>query len=182
MSLNSLIIQLAEARQRSEDIKLGMRLMLDSVINTPEYKEFESDLNKSMAAEFELRSQIDELALLDYDANGNKKPHAAVTVKEFHEIELLDDGAIREWCFDNYRPALNFDPKLIINAAKDGLIPTKFFKSNISYRPQVSKDLSGYLPKEETDDNTISKSASNGKPQAYLGATDEGIGQGGETR
>lgn len=62
---------------------------------------------------------IHEVALADYAENKDKHPHVAVEIKIFTEAEIIDMVVAREWCFDNLRPALKVDGKVLGKYAKE---------------------------------------------------------------
>lgn len=119
--LEELISLLASERQNLADHKLAMQGALDQFMASDDvytYNHEQAELKKTAVAELE--TNIRELALAEYATNQDKHPHEKVEIKIFKTFTVLDQNAVREWCFKNHPLALKPDMKMVEADAKAG--------------------------------------------------------------
>jgi hypothetical protein len=143
---NSLIVKLAIARRDRQSIKDAMNMMLSAVTQSPEYKELETSLQQTMQVELETISLVNDAAFAEFELEGDKNVHEAVTIKEFHRFEIVDYNKALAWCVQNYTPGLSVDDKALIDLAKKGRAPEELVTSHSDFKATISQDLSKWLP------------------------------------
>jgi len=90
-------------------------------------------------------AEITALSLAAFAADANKHPHPAIEIKEFVSVTTPDTDAAREWCFENFRPALALVLKTWEKAVRDGNIPVNLAISTKEPHVQIASDLSKHL-------------------------------------
>ena len=100
-----------------------------------------SEAKQNLAdAEGVLRS----LAVENFNSTGEKKPNAAVTIKEFSVLEYDPDTAI-DWCIaSNMKNALKLDKRKFETLAKAAIM-SFLFVFDVEPRAQIATDLSDWL-------------------------------------
>ena len=90
--------------------------------------------------------QLKEEAISAYGVDLDKKPeHGGYEIKMSTVVTLMDEPHLREWLFENFRPALKVDTKVVEKAAKDGTIPAEFAEVKEEPKVYVKSDLSSFL-------------------------------------
>jgi hypothetical protein len=144
---DTLIIQLAKARQYHQSVKDGMKMIVASATASPDYKALEGELQEAMKFEAETLTEIEKQARAEFDANKeNKHPHKTITFQSKTDVTLLDEEGIREWAFTNNRGVFTVDDGLVIEEAKRGKLPQKFFTATPYEKFTISQNLATYLP------------------------------------
>jgi hypothetical protein len=145
----ALIVSLAMARAKKDDVKNAINKIQQAMYASPAYKSLECDLQSAVQEEANALEAVQTGAFADFNVTGEKHPHEAITIKEYNMCEIIDLEKAREWCFDNYRPGLSIDERAFIDLAKKKRVPEEFIKSYSQFRAAIAQDLSAYLPKEE---------------------------------
>ena len=90
--------------------------------------------------------QLKEEAVSQYGVDLDKKPeHGGYEIKMSTVVSMTDTTGLRDWLFDNFRPALQVDKKMVEKAAVEGTIPEKFVDITKEPKVYVKSDLSGFL-------------------------------------
>jgi hypothetical protein len=143
------IRKLACARESKEVVKIAMKKMIDDVTDKPEYKALEAELQTAMKEELEATSEVQLAALAEFESTGrtDKHPHPTITVKEMSKVEVLDMEKSREWCFENFKPALVLDDKAFKEMAGTfrGRVPSELIAYTTEYKATIARDLTDYL-------------------------------------
>jgi len=137
--LETLLAQLAEARKASAETREAQRRMLEVVKNMPEYQRADETINETNTLITQLESEIRSLTLMLYD-EGETLPEQ-VAVKWFTVVTQYDSQAARDWCFNNFRPALKLDNKMFEDAVKKNLVPHDLAISTKEARVQIATKL-----------------------------------------
>jgi hypothetical protein len=87
----------------------------------------------------DLESGLRKQALALWKEDYELPPQLAV--KQFTVVEIPDPSQAREWCFNNFRPALKLDTKVFEKAAKDGSIPAELALVSKEARAQIATVL-----------------------------------------
>ena len=121
--LDKLLEDLKVSRQRAERARAEKTELVQKFQQTPEYTSLDLELKFADEAKDRLENELRQFALNQYLDDNNKHPHPKIEIKIFKFVDILNEGAAREWCFLNFRPALKLDTKAFEKAAKDGNIP-----------------------------------------------------------
>jgi hypothetical protein len=139
--MNDLITKLKNARSELERVKEEQKAALGAFQQTAEWQDKQLERLSHSGDVDGLEAAIRDLAISEYQASGNKKPHELVQIKIFRIVDILNRAAAREWCFLNFRPALSLDDKKFEQAAKDGSVPAELATVAEEPRAQIAKDL-----------------------------------------
>lgn len=145
MDITHKLIDLALARQQEAELKEKQAAMIAEVQNLPKYAELELQRSQVKADIERLSEDIKLEALEEFNGTKNKKPFDGVEIKVFTVVNITDERKAREWCMQNFRPALKLDVKVFEKAAKDGNVPDELAKVELEPRAQIAADLSTYL-------------------------------------
>ena len=141
---------LAKARQFEELCKKAKQDAMAEFEASPFYQALQVNHAQAVAKTNELTEQLRQDGLDIYNLDGEKKPsHGGFEIKTSTKVIFsFEEPVIREWCFDNFRPALKLDTKVVEKAAKDGNLPPNM--ASVSEEPKVfiKTDLSGFLKEE----------------------------------
>lgn len=137
--LTSLLASLAKTRATLEELKAEKKALVDEFENSKNYL----DLKSQIAVHEEFAETFSKF-VRDGALKAKTLPQG-VTVKTFKEALVLDGEAAREWCFENFKPAMKIDEKILKGAIKDGLVPASIGKVVEEKRAQIASDLSSYL-------------------------------------
>lgn len=146
------IKRLAKAQYIESELKARMEALRNAVLESPQYKDLDNQLKLIQMAMKSEREMIENDALALMLTDGNKHPHPAVNIKDFTEVTIADEKGAREWCFDNYRPALKLDEAAFKNALKIGHAPDYLGTVITVRKVQIATDLSKYLPEPCKED------------------------------
>lgn len=144
--MQEVVKQLAHARNKvailKEQIDEAEKAAIAAI---PGYMDMLEQYGVAVAHEKEIDTRLRKIAEDLYQQNQNKKPHDAVTVKIFREIDVPDEQAARDWSLKNFTPALKLDHKVLEKAAKDGTIPQNLLTVRDVAKAQIATDLTKYL-------------------------------------
>ena len=147
---DTLIKQLAIARQSRQSIKDGISMLTKALYESKEYKDLVTSLQMVMEIEASVLAEVEKVSRAEFEANKeNKHPHPTITFQSKTDVTLLDDEGIREWAFTNNRGVFDVNDKLVIEEARRGKLPSKFFESKPYDKFTIATDLSSFIPKEE---------------------------------
>ena len=141
-----LLSKLAKARQLEELTNLARKQAMLYFESSPFYMAL---VNNSADATLVVTVLTDELrkeAEVTFAHDGEKKPeHGGYEIKNSTVVEMTDDAGLREWLFNNFRPALKTDVKMVEKAAKDGNIPAQFVAVKEVPKVYIKTDLSKFI-------------------------------------
>lgn len=80
----------------------------EELLKDPKYVEALANEKLYREAAVAARASLDALAIMEYEATGNKRPHADVSVKVFKKL-VYDDSSAFSYCKDHYANALKLD-------------------------------------------------------------------------
>jgi hypothetical protein len=143
--MESQIRELAKARVTLANSKEQLSVLEKQLLDNPIYIQLKATVGETSATVSQMEEAVRSAALESFRADGNKKPHPAVSIKIFQTTKILDEDAAREWCFANFRPALKLDAKTFEKAAKDGNVPAELVTIGEDPRAQIATDLDEYL-------------------------------------
>ena len=143
--MDELIKELAQARAAAANAKENLKQLEAELLNNPVYIQLKETASEIADTVSQMEEHIKAEAKTQFALDGNKKPHAAVTIKMFSTVSILHEPTAREWCFSNFRPALKLDTKTFENAVKDGNVPIDIATASEEPRAQIASDLSKYL-------------------------------------
>ncbi len=116
---DELLDQLKDVRERQSTTKGLMNKMIDSVRESEEYKSFQT-MNETENELIEnIEKELRDLALSEFQASGNKKPHEKVSIKIFKVFKVIDAEKVADWCRRFYVGALKPDMKMVEGYVKD---------------------------------------------------------------
>lgn len=140
---DTLLQDLAAKRNLVKSCRDERNAILEAAKQTPAYQLADTSLKESEASMTALEESIRKLAISDFYIDGNKHPHPKIEIKVFDVVELTRDkiGALKEWCFANFRPALKLDETKCVEAAKKNDIPAEFFSAYSEPRAQIATKL-----------------------------------------
>jgi len=147
--MNETIIKLAIARDAHVELLGKAHALIQAVRDSSEYIALQAMITEADKDVVFLDRMVREQALEAFNADGSRRPHPAVTVKEFTVVTIPDEMKAREWSFTNFRPALKLDAKVFEKAVKDGTVPAELATVATEARAQIATDLSKYLAEEE---------------------------------
>ncbi len=144
--MNELITKLAQSRRSLvELVEEKEELLASAIAKIPGYENLLTEITKTKESIESIEKQIRDSAVQDFRVRGNKRPHDAVQIKVFQIVSVVDEPKAREWCFQNFRPALKLDTKTFEKAAKDGSVPSDLVVCEEEPRAQIATDLSKYI-------------------------------------
>ncbi len=136
---------LAAARatvSRTQEAAAALREELARTKLGRQLAETEEALQNARQVEARARAELDALALMRYAAQGDKRPHPAILVREMTRLDY-DAKTARDWAETNLRAALVLDYKKFERAVKQLGAPD-FVRVYTEPRVTVSSDLSSY--------------------------------------
>jgi len=140
---------LAKARQFEELTKKAKQDAMAEFEASPFYQALHVNHAQAVAKTNELTEQLRSDGLDIYNLDGEKKPsHGGFEIKTTTNVNIIDEGQAREWCFQNFRPALKLDPKTFKDAVKDGNIPPELASVEVEPKVYIKTDLSKFLEEE----------------------------------
>lgn len=120
---------------------------LDSVRKDPVFVSLEEKIKENKDELSEVRIEIDRLSVEIFLETANKKPHEAVQIKEFDNVEELDHTVAVDWCIKNAPNFVTLDnsglKKYAIGAQEAGA-PLPFIKISKAFKVYLSKDLNKF--------------------------------------
>lgn len=128
-------------REKLADAKTKKAALLAALEASPEWKDAVTQIAFSENEVNKLEAEIREEALDEFKATGTKKPHESVQVQFYSIVKEYNEAAAREWCFQNFRPALTMDTKTFEKAVKDGQIPDSIAQSDVEPRVKIATKL-----------------------------------------
>lgn len=137
--------KLAQAREEYEKHRQAANAMIEKVQNSPDYQFEKNQRDNAKTVMENLEEEIRAYAILNYQADQNKKPGNGIEIKVFKVATILDPDRAREWCMTNFTPALKLDESVFKKAAVDGTIPVSLVTVTEEPRTQIASDLSEYL-------------------------------------
>jgi hypothetical protein len=148
--MNELLKGLAKARQLEELTKKAKQDAVAEFEASPFFQALQFNHAEAVAKTLELTEQLRSDGLDIYNLDGEKKPsHGGFEIKVGKKIVFnVDPNVIRDWCFDNFRPALKLDFKKVEDAAKSGDLPTDFSSVEDEPKVYIKTDLSKFLEEE----------------------------------
>lgn len=145
MNIHAKITELAQMRVRRNELHTKQQKLLLELQNSEPYMQLDMMRTQADAEIERLTEEIRMKALEEFNGTNNKHPFGGVQIKFFTVVTIHDEGKAREWCLNNFRPALKLDTKVFEKAAKDGTIPDDLVKVEAEPRAQIATDLSEYL-------------------------------------
>lgn len=141
--LNQLLEQLKASRSDLELYSKEKEAIVEKATSSDNYKIAEVGATNATTRIAEIETKIREIGLREFMNTGEKKFHPKLEVKEFRVVKLVTEKSteLREWLFANFRPALVVDQKKVVDAAKEGNIPTEFYTAALEPRVQIAKEL-----------------------------------------
>ena len=143
--LTQLLHDLHSARIGADEANVAMKLLIEQVKLSDVYKDAQEDAWQCLADTATLTQLINQASLAQFAADANKHPHEAVTIMEFNVVTIPDPEEAREWCFDNFRPALALNFKVFEKAVKEGMVDAEIATVTKEARVQIAQDLSKFL-------------------------------------
>ena len=144
--MKELLERLAKARQFENLCVLARKDALATFEASPFYQallEQAADAQKDVIL---FTEQLKEEAISKYGVDLDKKPeHGGYEIKMSTVVEMTDTSGLRDWLFDNFRPALQVDKKMVEKAAIDGNIPAQFVDIKKEPKVYIKSDLSSFL-------------------------------------
>jgi len=144
--MKELLARLAKARQ-FENICVLARKDALAEFEASEY--YQALMVKAAEAQKDVNmftEQLKEEAISQYGVDLDMKPeHGGYEIKMSTNVNVVDEGKAREWCFQNFRPALKLDPKTFKDAVKDGNIPPELASVEVEPKVYIKSDLSKFL-------------------------------------
>ena len=89
----------------------------------------------------EYEQRVRDAALESYQADGNKHPHPAITVKVFTYL-LYDEGVALDYCIQHLQSTLKMDKTKFEKVAK--VVKPDFVEIGQEPKPTIARDLSEY--------------------------------------
>ena len=150
MTLAELVSVLAEARQRLKGAQQKEAAEKARLLQDPVYVDATYALSVIRDAadltEMIVRKQAEALAAATHD----KHTHEAIEVKTMTSVELLTEiEQARQWCLENFKPALTLDRKMFDKAVQMGTVPGWIAKVHEEAKAYVKSDLTPWLPEGE---------------------------------
>lgn len=137
--LETLLDQLKEQRDQAAYMRDAKNKIIKDAQETEAYKQADEFKQKADEEVTRLESQIKQMAL-DLHGMAAELPER-VTVKMFTVVPEYDKNAARDWCFTNFRPALQLDTKTFEKSVKDGNIPAEIASVTKEARAQIATKL-----------------------------------------
>ena len=144
--MKELLERLAKARQFENLCVLARKQALADFEATDFYQTLMIQAADAQKDVILFTEQLKEEAISQYGADLDKKPeHGGYEIKMSTVVEMTDTSGLRDWLFDNFRPALQVDKKMVEKAAIDGNIPEKFVDIKKEPKVYIKSDLSSFL-------------------------------------
>lgn len=152
--MNELIQKLAVERTVIEYIRARIETAKFRLAETDEGRflaNLEISLSVIRTAATDMEDAIRAEALAVYAADGNKRPHAAISIKEFKVMEYDPKVAVT-YCLTHLPGALKLNPTIFEKIAK--VVQPDFVTERTEARAQIAMDLSAYMDVAEVVDGT----------------------------
>ena len=144
--MKELLERLAKARQFENLCVLARKDALATFEASPFYQALLAQAADAQKDVILFTEQLKEEAISKYGVDLDKKPeHGGYEIKMSTVVEMTDTSGLRDWLFDNFRPALQVDKKMVEKAAIDGNIPEKFVDIKKEPKVYIKSDLSSFL-------------------------------------
>ena len=144
--MKELLARLAKARQLEEVTKKARQDALAEFEASEYYQTLMVQAAEAQKDVIMFTEQLKEEAISAYGIDLDKKPeHGGYEIKMSTVVNMTDNSGLREWLFDNFRPALQVDKKMVEKAAVDGTIPEQFVEVKKEPKVYVKSDLSSFL-------------------------------------
>lgn len=140
--LEAFLTALAQAREEKAKAKAKAQELMEKLIAESGYNVLKEQITFWDVQEQMFYNGATKLAL-EMEKDGQSLP-TSVKVKNFTEAHIEDEKKAREWCLENFTPALTLDKKVFEKAIKDGSIPSELGTVSVVKRAQVASDLSEY--------------------------------------
>jgi hypothetical protein len=137
--LNEMISLLKSSRGLVESAKAHKAAVLEVFQTSPDWKDACLIVDTEAERLERLEERVKSLALAIHEQSGALPE--TVKVKNFQVVKISDQATAREWCFNNFRPALVLDTKTFEKAVKDGNIPADLATVEREARAQIAKEL-----------------------------------------
>ena len=141
----NLLHDLHLTRIGGERAKTEMMALIEQVKSMSAYMQAYKAAEEYAGEAREITQEIEALCLPQFEADGNKHPHNAITIKEFDVVSIPVTASAREWCFTNLRPALKLDVKIFEKFVLSGNVPAELASVTKEPRVQIAQDLTKYL-------------------------------------
>jgi len=117
-NIDDLLKELKDLRTTLESVKSDMKDRLEAFQNSGEYKDLRESRLRIDSKIAILEDNIREIAKIEYETSGNKKPHDKVSVKIFNVFKVTDTSKVYEWCQRYFVGALKPDMKMVEDYVK----------------------------------------------------------------
>ena len=157
-TLDQLVEQLAQARaaaEKADTDQASLELEVDALVEQhfgARIKNADVACDEAAERVFDLTAQVRQAALAAFEQTGDKKPNAAVQIKEYVLI-TYEDAAALEFCRKVAPNALKLDRRAFEKIAKLGIeaggqfVPD-FVTVTKEPRATIASNLSPWLPTE----------------------------------
>ena len=144
--MKELLARLAKARQFENLCVLARKDALAEFEASEYYQTLMVQAAEAQKDVIMFTEQLKEEAISKFGIDLDKKPeHGGYEIKMSTVVSLTNEPKLREWLFENFRPALKVDAKVVEKAAKDGTIPADFAEVKEEPKVYVKSDLSKFL-------------------------------------
>ena len=144
--MKELLERLAKARQFENICVLARK---DALAQFEASEHYQALMVKAAEAQKDVilfTDQLKEEAISAYGVDLDKKPeHGGYEIKMSTVVEMVDNAGLRDWLFENFRPALQVDKKMVEKAAVDGTIPEQFVDVKKEPKVYIKSDLSKFI-------------------------------------
>lgn len=125
ITTEELLKMLAGARQNEANFKQVTKNMIDEVKATQEYQESDALAKAEALLIKNLTDEIKARAVAEFNATGNKKPFAGVSIKVFKTFVVNSQETMEKWVETNLAAAVHkvFDMDVIETFAKTNPVP-----------------------------------------------------------
>ena len=144
--MKELLARLAKARQFENLCVLARKDALAEFEASEYYQTLMVQAAEAQKDVIMFTEQLKEEAISLYGVDLDKKPeHGGYEIKMSTVVEMVDNAGLRDWLFENFRPALQVDKKMVEKAAVEGTIPDKFVDVKKEPKVYLKSDLSKFL-------------------------------------
>jgi len=147
MNVQETINKLHRARLDLQAAKDTKNALLDGLQKSLPWTLAQAQQDTATADIEALETELNQAFELVFQADGNKKPHPAIQVKEFTVTKAdYNPKAAHAWCLANFTPALKLDVKAFEKAAADGNVPDEVCTVTVQKEPrvQIASDLAPF--------------------------------------
>ena len=144
--MKELLARLAKARQFENLCVLARKDALAEFEASGYYQALLVQAAEAQKDVIMFTEQLKEEAISQYGIDLDKKPeHGGYEIKMSTVVEMTDTSGLRDWLFDNFRPALQVDKKMVEKAAVEGTIPEKFVDIKKEPKVYIKTDLTKFI-------------------------------------